>query len=84
MRHQEQVELIPRIEIHQALAAQFSLLAEFLILKVLVKDKDSRALKLVNLNPALQNTDMRKLRMKMSLHPRATIAFFCVKFNLSQ
>jgi hypothetical protein len=40
-----------RAEIHQALQTQFSLLAEFLIGKVLVKDRDSRVLELVNLNP---------------------------------
>jgi hypothetical protein len=38
-------------EIHQALLSHFSLLAEFLIGKVLVKGKDSRVLKLVNLSP---------------------------------
>jgi hypothetical protein len=42
-----------RAEIHQALLSQFYLLVEFLSGKVLVKDKDSRALKLVNLNPDL-------------------------------
>jgi hypothetical protein len=41
-------------EIHQALLSHFSFLAEFLIGKVLAKDKDSRALKLVNLNSEYQ------------------------------
>jgi hypothetical protein len=40
-------------DVHKALLSHFSLLAEFLILKVLVKDRDSRVLKLVNLNPEL-------------------------------
>jgi hypothetical protein len=39
------------VEIHHALLSQFSLLAEFLIGKVLVKQKHSRVVKLVNLNP---------------------------------
>jgi hypothetical protein len=38
-------------EIHQALLSQFSLLAELFNGKVLVKNRDSRVLKLVNLNP---------------------------------
>jgi hypothetical protein len=43
-----------RAEIRQALLSHFSLLAEFLIRKVLVKDhQDNRFLKLVNLNPVL-------------------------------
>jgi hypothetical protein len=37
-------------EIHQALLSHFSLLAEFLFEKVLVKDKDSKVLNLMNLN----------------------------------
>jgi hypothetical protein len=43
----------PKAEIHQALLSYFSLLAEFLIAKVLVKDRDSRVLKSVNLNTDL-------------------------------
>jgi hypothetical protein len=42
-----------RVEIRQALLSQFSLKAEFLIGKVLVKDRDSRVFKLVNLNPGM-------------------------------
>jgi hypothetical protein len=38
-------------EIHQALLSHFSLLAEFLIGKVLAKDKDSIILKVAILNP---------------------------------
>jgi hypothetical protein len=38
-------------KIHQALLLHFSLLAEFLIGKRLVKETDSRVLKLVNLKP---------------------------------
>jgi hypothetical protein len=45
------VELDSRADIHQALPSHFSFLAEFLILKVLFKDRDSRVLKLVNLSP---------------------------------
>ena len=37
--------------IHQALPSQFSLLTEFYLRKVPVKDSDKRVLKLVNLNP---------------------------------
>ena len=39
-----------RAEIHQTLLTHFSLKAEFLIGKVLVKDRDSRVLMLVNLD----------------------------------
>ena len=42
-----------RAEIHQDLLSQFSLLVEFLIGKVPVKDWDSRYLTLVNLAPGL-------------------------------
>jgi hypothetical protein len=41
-------------EIHQALLSQFSLVAEFLFGIVLVKDRESRAFKLVNFNPGIQ------------------------------
>jgi hypothetical protein len=53
-------------EIHQALLSIFSLLAEFLILEVLVKDRDSRVLKLVNLTPVILSFmhDFTKLFMK--------------------
>ena len=40
-----------RVKIHQPLLSQFSLLAEFLIGKLPVKDYDSRVLTLVNLAP---------------------------------
>jgi hypothetical protein len=43
-----------RAEIHQALLSQFSLLEEFFIGKVLVKEGDSRVLTFVNLNPGVQ------------------------------
>jgi hypothetical protein len=42
-------------EIHLALLSQFSLLAELLIGKVLVTDKNSRVLKLVNLPPGFRH-----------------------------
>jgi hypothetical protein len=42
------------VEIRLALPVQFSLLAEFFIGKVLVKERDSRVLTLVNLNPGFQ------------------------------
>jgi hypothetical protein len=42
---------ISRAEIHQALLSQFSLLAEFFIGKLLVKERDRRVLTSVNLNP---------------------------------
>jgi hypothetical protein len=42
---------MPRAEIQQAHLSQFSLLAEFFIRKVLVKDGDSKVLILMNLNP---------------------------------
>jgi hypothetical protein len=42
------------LRIHQTLLSQISLLAEFYIGKVLVKDSESRVLKLVNLNPDSQ------------------------------
>jgi hypothetical protein len=38
-----------RVEIHQALLSQFSHLAEFLIVKVAVKDKDGTVSMLVSL-----------------------------------
>jgi hypothetical protein len=41
----------PWAEIHQALQPQFSLLEEFLIVKVPVKEKDSTVLILVNVTP---------------------------------
>jgi hypothetical protein len=41
-------------EIHRALLTQFSLHAEFYIEKVIVKDRDGRVLKLVNLNPGVK------------------------------
>jgi hypothetical protein len=44
------------IEIHQALLLQFSLQAEFLIVKVQVKDQNNRVLMLVNLTPVHQST----------------------------
>jgi hypothetical protein len=46
-----QLHLSSWAEIHQALLSHFSLLAEFLIGKVLVKGSDSRVLKLENLKP---------------------------------
>jgi hypothetical protein len=42
--------LIIRADIHQALLSQFSLLAEFYIEKVQVKERDGTVLKLVNLH----------------------------------
>jgi hypothetical protein len=47
------VPLEYRAEIHQALLSQFSLLTEFFIVKVLVKQRYSRVLMLVNLNPEI-------------------------------
>jgi hypothetical protein len=44
------ISLVIRAEIHHALLSRFSLLTEVLIVKVLVKDRHSRVLKLVNLN----------------------------------
>jgi hypothetical protein len=40
-------------EIHQTLLSQFSLLAELFIVKALVKDRDSRVLKMENGKPGL-------------------------------
>jgi hypothetical protein len=45
--------LIVWAEIHQALLAQFSLLVELFIGKLVVKDYDSRALELENLAPEI-------------------------------
>ena len=45
-----------RAEIHQALLSHFYLIAEFLIGKLLVKEGDSRVVKLVNLNPVINST----------------------------
>jgi hypothetical protein len=42
------------LRFYQALLSHFSLLADFLIRKLLVKGRDSRFLKLVNLNPVTQ------------------------------
>jgi hypothetical protein len=43
--------VVIRAEIHKSLQSQSSLLAEFLIGKLLAKSRDSRVLKLTNLNP---------------------------------
>jgi hypothetical protein len=43
--------LYTKPEIHQALLSQLSLLTEFFIGKILVKERDSRVSTLVNLNP---------------------------------
>jgi hypothetical protein len=43
-----------RAEIHQALLSHFSLLAEILIAKVLVKFRDSKVSELVNLTPEVR------------------------------
>ena len=42
-----------RAEIHQALLSQFSLLVEFFIGKLPIENKNSRVLKLMNLNPEI-------------------------------
>jgi hypothetical protein len=44
-----------RADIYQALLSQFSLLVEFLIGKLIVKDRGYKVLKLVNLSPDLFN-----------------------------
>ncbi len=46
-------------EIHQALLTQFSRHAEFYDEKVIVKDRDSKVLKLVNLNPGVKEESTR-------------------------
>jgi hypothetical protein len=48
-------------EIHQALPSKFSLLVKFLFGKVLVKNRDSRVLKLVNLNPGMYLFNLKAL-----------------------
>jgi hypothetical protein len=48
-------QALTRAEIHRATLSKFSLIAEFLIGKLLVKDRDIRVLKLVNLNPGERN-----------------------------
>ena len=45
------IKIEPWAEIHQALLSQFSLSVEFFIGKVKVKEKYSRVLNLVNLDP---------------------------------
>jgi hypothetical protein len=59
-------------EIHQALISPFSLLAEFLIGKVLAKDKDSRALKLANLNPGCITRNIFKIYLSKKTYKTYT------------
>ncbi len=56
MRSSDNTESMSSIGLRfTALLSQFSLLAEFFIEKGLVEDRDSRVLKLVNVNPGLRN-----------------------------
>jgi hypothetical protein len=64
--------------IHQALLSQFSLLAEFIIEKLLVKDRDSRVLKLVNLKPVRPKNILNK---NIFLNKYMIIIFFKAPFD---